>query len=147
MATISKVYGTTTHAANKRVPYLVERTFSLVDIPANDVVEAIAVPAETIVLAAGVEYLTAVTGLTTPALLLGYGGDTDEWAASHTAASAAYATPVGDGTAGAVHKIFTSADTIDLVVGAASGTVTAGVARVWALMIDISGVNESSTHG
>lgn len=147
MAIISKVYGTTGHAANKRTPYLVERTFSLVGAVAADVVEAIAIPAETVVLAAGVEYLTAVAGLTTPALLLGYGGDTAEWAASHTGGSIGHVVGVGDGTAGYVRKVFTTADTVDLVVGAASGTVTAGVARVWALMIDISGVNEDSTHG
>ena len=147
MATVSKVYGTSGHAALKRVPYLVERTVDVEGATFNDVYEMIAIPAETIVLAAGIEWLEAAAGIATPAFTVGYGGDADEWVASHTGGSTGHVAPVGDGTAGAVHKIFTAADTVDLVLAGASGTATAGQARVWALMIDVSGVNESTTHG
>ena len=147
MAIISKVYGTGGHAALKRTPYLVERTFSIVGANFNDVVEAIAIPAETVVLAAGIEWNVAAAGIATPAFTLGYGGDAAEWVASHTGGSTGHQAGVGDGTAGYVRKVFTSADTVDLTLAGASGTATAGEARVWALMIDISGVNESATHG
>ncbi len=63
MATWDKtgVGGTTGHPSNGRTPYLVENTVNLDTFnPAqNDVVQAIDVPAETLVMAAGVEVLVA----------------------------------------------------------------------------------------
>ena len=63
MATWDKtgVGGTTGHPSNGRTPYLVENTIdmSAFDPAAADIIQAIDVPAETLVMSAGLEVLTA----------------------------------------------------------------------------------------
>lgn len=151
MATITAFLsgGTTGHPANKRTPYLVESVLdgSLATIADDDVVQMIQVPAETICLGAGMEVLTAVTGLTTPAWDLGHGNDPDEWTNDADVSTAGHVTTgqVGNGTAAGVWVTFTTADTIDITANSASGTVTGGKVRVWAVLMDISGIRESAT--
>ena len=62
MTTYSKVTGGTAgHPSTRRKPYWVENTvdLSLFDPAANDVVQMLNVPAETLVINAGIEVLTA----------------------------------------------------------------------------------------
>ena len=62
MATHSKVTGSTAgHPSTRRKPYWVENTvdLSLFDPVANDIVQVLNVPAETFVINAGIEVLTA----------------------------------------------------------------------------------------
>ena len=71
--------GTTGHPSNGRTPYLVENTvdFSSFDPAANDVVQMLDIPAETLVINAGIEVLTASdSGVT---LDVGDGGDVDSY--------------------------------------------------------------------
>lgn len=146
MATYSNfiVGSTTGHAAMKRMPYVLEAVadFSVRNVAAGDVLQMINIPAETVVLAAGAEVLTVANG-TTPTASVGWGGDDDEWVATQATDALGYLTRVGNGTAGAVAVSFPTADTLDLTNVA--GTNTAGVIRVWALMLDVSGVRETST--
>ena len=132
-----------------RIPYLVENTIDVSQINSaagtaqNDVLQCIDVPAETLIMAAGVEVLTAcsssvvidigVTGSTA-----GF-SDPDAFVDAYDATGASYAArDVADAAPMLTCKV---ADTIDaLMAGAAS---TAGKIRVWAVLCDISGVDET----
>jgi len=135
--------GTTGHPTRVRRPYLVENT---IDISAlngdsgaaqNDVLQVLDIPAETLVMEAGIEVLTALSSSVT--LDLGItGGDVDIYVDGDTNATG-YSTL----TATARH-ISASADTLDVLVLSADST--AGKIRVWAVMCDISGVDETDRN-
>jgi hypothetical protein len=135
--------GTTGHPTRGRRPYLVENT---IDISAlngdagasqNDVLQALDIPAETLVMEAGIEVLTALSSSVT--LDLGItGGDVDIYVDGDTNATG-YSTL----TATARH-ISASADTLDVLVLSADSS--AGKIRVWAVMCDISGVDETDRN-
>ena len=105
-------------------------------LAATDTIEAIEVPAGTIVLSAGYEIITVGTGSGT--LSLGDGGDVDRYVAAvvQTAAGqkAALATNVP--------HLYTAADTIDLRSATA---VCNSIVRVWAIMADCNGTTDDYT--
>ena len=150
MATWDKtgVGGTTGHPSNGRTPYLVENTVNLDTFnPAqNDVVQAIDVPAETLVMAAGVEVLVACSS--SVELDVGITGSTagfsdpDAFVDAYDATGASYAPrDVADGAPMLTCKV---ADTIDVLVAGAQSTV--GKIRVWAVLCDISGIDETDNN-
>jgi|TARA_B110000114_G_C14992922_1_gene357358 hypothetical protein len=150
MATWDKtgVGGTTGHPSNGRTPYLVENTVNLDTFnPAqNDVVQAIDVPAETLVMAAGVEVLVACSS--SVVLDVGITGSTagfsdpDAFVDAYDATGASYAPrDVADGAPMLTCKV---ADTIDVLVAGAQSTV--GKIRVWAVLCDISGIDETDNN-
>ena len=132
-----------------RIPYLVENTIDVSQIISaagtaqNDVLQCIDVPAETLIMAAGVEVLTACSS--SVVIDIGVTGssagfsDPDAFVDAYDATGAAYAPrDVADAAPMLTCKV---ADTIDaLMAGAAS---TAGKIRVWAVLCDISGVDET----
>ena len=132
-----------------RIPYLVENTIDVSQINSaagtaqNDVLQCIDVPAETLVMAAGVEVLTACSS--SVVIDIGITGSTagfsdpDAFVDAYDATGASYAArDVADAAPMLTCKV---ADTIDaLMAGAAS---TAGKIRVWAVLCDISGVDET----
>jgi len=105
-------------------------------LAATDTIEAIEVPAGTIVLSAGYEIITAGTG--TGTLSLGDGGSVARYVAAvvQTAAGqkAALATNVP--------HLYTAADTIDLKSAVA---VCNSKVRVWAIMADCNGTSDDMT--
>ena len=105
-------------------------------LAATDVIEAIEVPAGTIVLSAGYEILTAGTG--TGTLSLGDGGDVDRYVTAVVQTGAGQKTPL---TANVPH-MYTSADTIDLTSATA---VCNSKVRVWAIMADCNGTTDDYT--
>ena len=146
---VTGVGGTTGHPSNGRTPYLVENTIDVSAVNGdsgsaqNDVLKCIDVPAETLIMAAGVEVLTAcsssvvidigVTGSTA-----GF-SDPDAYVDAYDATGAAYS-----GSLGVLPLICKVADTIDaLMAGAAS---SAGKIRVWAVLCDLSGIDESDNN-
>tara|TARA_R110000737_G_C14212292_1_gene419416 strand:- start:21 stop:476 length:456 start_codon:yes stop_codon:yes gene_type:complete len=148
MATYDKTGagGTTGHPSNGRTPYLVENTIDIAAINdaagtvANDIVQAIDLPAETLILFAGIEVLTACASSTT--LDLGITGttagfsDTNAYVAGYDATGASYAPILS------VLKLQAKvAETLDVVVAGANTGV--GKIRVWAILCDISGIDES----
>jgi len=150
MATWDKtgVGGTTGHPSNGRTPYLVENTVNLDTFnPAqNDVVQAIDVPAETLIMAAGVEVLVACSS--SVVLDVGITGSTagfsdpDAYVDAYDATGASYAPrDVADGAPMLTCKV---ADTIDVLVAGAASTV--GKIRVWAVLCDISGIDETDNN-
>jgi len=154
MATWDKtgVGGTTGHPSNGRTPYLVENTIDISQINGdagaaqNDVIKCIDVPAETVVLHAGLEVITACSssvvidiGITGSAA--GF-SDPDAFVDAYDATGAAYAPrDVADAAPVLTTKV---ADTIDaLIAGAAS---SAGKIRVFAILCDVSGINETDNN-
>tara|TARA_R100000231_G_scaffold135316_1_gene109650 strand:+ start:2120 stop:2575 length:456 start_codon:yes stop_codon:yes gene_type:complete len=149
MATVSKVIGGTAgHPSTRRKPYWVENTIdnSLFDPANGDIIQAINVPAETLVIAAGLEVLTASSSSVT--MDLGITGSTaghndpDCWVDGYDATGTGHA-PM-DATDAAAMLICKTADTIDILIGGAQDT--AGKVRVWALMCDISGSDETASN-
>ena len=135
--------GTTGHPSNGRTPYLVENTIDISAINGdsgaaqNDVLQVLDIPAETIVMEAGVEVLTALSANVT--LDLGItGGDVDIFVDGDT-----NATGFSAATATARH-VAAAADTLDLLVLSAASS--AGKVRVYAVMCDVSGIDETDRN-
>ena len=147
MAITTLAGGATSGRTAGSVPYLVDMTIDFAAaasakgtaLAAADIIECINVPANTVVLTAGLEVVTALAGESADTrLLLGVtGGDVDAFVASWdaTAAAAGAYAPA----AATVPVVFGSADTIDLEIDAATTAPTGGVLRVWAVMMDIDG--------
>ena len=140
---VTGVGGTTGHPSNGRTPYLVENTIDVSAVNGdsgaaqNDVLQAMDIPAETVIMEAGIEVITACSSSVT--LDLGItGGDVDIYTDGDTNATG-YSTL----TATARH-VAAAADTLDVLVLSAASS--AGKIRVWAVMCDVSGVNESDQN-
>ena len=127
-----------------RTPYLIENTIDVSAINGdsgaaqNDVLRVLDLPAETLVMEAGIEVITALSSSVTMDLGI-TGGDVDIYADGDTNATG-YSTL----TATARH-IAATADTLD-VLEAAGTASTAGKIRVWAILCDISGVDETDRN-
>ena len=124
-----------------RIPYLVENTIDVSAVNGdsgaaqNDVLRVIDLPAETLVMEAGIEVLTALTSSVTMDLGI-TGGDVDIYCDNDTNATG-YSTL----TATARH-VAATADTLD-VLEASSTASSVGKIRVWAILCDVAGVDEN----
>ena len=149
MTTLAKATGGTSgHPSTRRKPYYVENTidFSVDDPAANDIVQFLNIPAETCVMAAGLEVLTVSPSSVT--LDLGWTAtsgnlatDLDRFVDGHDSTALGIAA-VAAATAG--WGTYKAADTIDVKVLGAQDT--SGKIRVWAVMCDISGSDESASN-
>ena len=149
---VTGVGGTTGHPSNGRTPYLVENTIDVSAVNGdsgsaqNDVLQCIDVPAETLIMAAGVEVLTACSS--SVVIDIGVTGssagfsDPDAFVDAYDATGAAYA-PRDVADAAPMLTIKT-ADTIDALI--AGGASSAGKIRVWAVLCDISGIDETDRN-
>ena len=128
------------------IPYFVEReidwavaaTTKASALAAADVIEAIDVPANTMVLNAGIEVTAVATGESNDNTLdLGITGvDADAFVDGFdldAAAAGAYA----QNAAAFQPLIVGAADTIDLLIATATTAPTGGKVRVWAVLCDI----------
>ena len=131
-----------------RNPYYVDVTIDLTtnSIAPGDTIQAITVPANTLIMAAGfqvVESATMNTGTNATATL--GAADADEFVAAFDidgAADAAYApsaTPAADVT-------LATADTLDLTFAGDGATFSAGKIRVYAWMVDVSDQGDYSAN-
>jgi len=125
-----------------RNPYYVDVTIDLTknSIAPGDTIQAITVPASTLILAAGFQVTESATmnASTDATAALGFtGGDVDEFAAAldiDGASDGDYAPQVAiDGLA-----LSTTGDTIDFVLAGSGASFTAGKLRAFAVMMDIS---------
>ena len=137
---VTGVGGTTGHPSNGRTPYLVENTIDVSAVNGDsgsangDILYAIDIPAETLIMEAGIEVITALSSSATMDLGI-TGGDVDNFVDGDTNATG-YATLTAT-----ARLVVASANTLDvLTAGAAS---SAGKIRVWAVFCDVSGINES----
>lgn len=149
MATVTTLAGGATAGRTAgSVPYLVDVTIDFAAaatakgsaLAAADVIECISVPANTMIINAGFEVITAaggesadnawdlgVTGVAAANFVDGFDGDAA--AAGDYAQNAAAFQPI----------VIGSADTIDLLIQAATTAPTSGSLRVWAVLMDIDG--------
>jgi|TARA_Y100001938_G_scaffold145928_1_gene223701 hypothetical protein len=149
MATVDKTTGGTAgHPSTRRKPYYVENTIdnSLFDPASGDIIQSLNVPAETLVIAAGLEVLTASSSSVT--MDLGITGSTaghhdpDCWVDGYDATGTGLA-PM-DAVDAAAMLVVKTADTIDILTGGAQDT--AGKVRVWAVLCDVSGSDETASN-
>ena len=142
MATYNKTGagGTTGHPSNGRTPYLVENTIDISAINSSsgtangDVVNALDIPAETLIMEAGIEVITALSSSATMDLGI-TGGDVDRYVDGDTNAT-------GYATLTAIARVVVaSADTLDILTAGADSS--AGKVRVWAVLCDVSGIDET----
>ena len=135
--------GTTGHPANGRTPYLVENTIDVSAVNGDsgtadgDILQCLDIPAETLIMEAGVEVITALSSAAT--LDLGItGGDPDRYVDGDTNATG-FSTLTNT-----ARVIVASADTLDAkIAGAAS---SAGKIRVFAVLCDVSGIDETDRN-
>jgi len=149
MATVTTLAGSASAGRTAgAVPYLVDVTIDFAAaatakgsaLAAADIIECINVPANTLILNAGMEVITVlggesndtaldlgVTGVDVDVFVDGFDGDAA--AAGAYAQNAAAFQPVVIGTA----------DTIDLLIQAATTAPTSGEVRVWAVLMNVDG--------
>lgn len=136
--TAGRTAGSVPYFVDTEIDFAAAATAKGSALAAADVIECISVPANTLILNAGFEVLTAaggesadnawdlgVTGVDADVFVDGFDGDAA--AAGDYAQNAAAFQPVVIGTA----------DTIDLLIQAATTAPTSGKLRVWAVLMDI----------
>lgn len=105
----------------------------------GDIIEALSIPAKTLILACGAEVMSARVGTTTDLTLdIGFtGGNTDFLADGFdfdAAAVGAFVSPI----VAELPITVNTADTIDILLATQTGTLTGGKLRIWVLLMDIS---------
>ena len=135
--------GTTGHPANGRTPYLVENTIDVSAVNGDsgtadgDILQCLDIPAETLIMEAGVEVITALSSSATIDLGI-TGGAPDRYVDGDTNATG-FSTLTNT-----ARVIVASADTLDAkIAGAAS---SAGKIRVFAVLCDVSGIDETDRN-
>jgi len=158
--------GTTGHPSRMRGVYVIDKTIDYAAVlvkkgsalAAADVVQVLDIPAETFVLAAGAEIIT-VGNATTLTLDVDFAGGDDYVDGADAIAAVGYCAAGTNGFTGiqfanavesstltntaAIHN--TAADTLDVTFKTLTGTLSTGKVRVYAMLADISGVNEKTT--
>lgn len=141
-ATLAPAHGSSSRG---RQPYMVEQSIDLTanSIAPGDVVQALTVPANTKIMAAGIQVTSSATmnSGTDATASLGTAVDADEYVATFDidgaadGAHAPSATVAGD-------IVITSADTLDVTLAGSGGSFTAGELRVYAVLMDVSALGE-----
>ena len=131
------------------VPYLVEKYIDFAAaatangsaLASADVIECITVPTNTLILNAGMEVTTVMGGESSDnAFDLGITGvDADVFVDGFDADAAAAGAYAQNAAAFQPVVIGATADTIDLLIQAATTAPTSGVVRVWAVLINVDG--------
>ena len=139
--------GNTGHSADgKKVRVISEIVdFNEFTISTNDVIQVIELPANSLVLYAGLDVLTADSAGNSGTLSLGDGADVDRYVSASTATAGIETTreKAGDsslGTTSIGYAYYAAADTIDLVN--ATGSINAKV-RVFAVVADCDGLGDT----
>jgi len=125
------------------------------ELAAGDVITVFSLPAGTLIIAAGIEVTTLVTGSTALVLDLGTGDDDDQFLDGSDGTNpfdigssgsqkdvGTYSEPSASVTTtlAGMPKMLSAADTLDITVQGITGTLSAGVVRVWALIADVDGL-------
>ena len=139
--TAGRTLGSTPYLVDTLIDFAAAATAKGSALAAADVIECISVPTNTVVLSAGIEVITAlggesndttfdlgVTGVDADVFVDGF--DADAAVAGGYAQNAAAFQPVVIGA---------TADTIDLLIQAATTAPTSGVVRVWAVLMNVDG--------
>jgi hypothetical protein len=139
-ASAGRTVGSVPYLVDKNIDFAAAATAKGSALAAADVIEAISVPANTVILNAGIEIITVLGGESSDNTFdLGTGVDADNFVDgfdSDAAAAGAYAQ-----NAAAFQPIVVgaTADTIDITIATATTAPTSGVARVWAVLMNVDG--------
>ena len=162
MATFDMTLGSTisTEAADsiavlpeaRRHAYMVEAVLDISKLPSysctnGDIFQLLEIPANTFIIAAGAEVLTAFDG-TSPTVDIDF-AEGDDIVDGGDVTSTGYLAAGSNGGANLTSQatftqLVTTTDTIDVKLIASSADVTAGKLRVYAIVIDMDGIAESA---
>jgi len=158
MATISTFKVDARGVGNpSRKPYMVQTTIDfghadLDALSAGDFVEAITIPANTMVLTAGAEMIESVQSAADGNTVnLGFGTDVDQYIAGADidddsailSSGIGYLTPAAE--AGVPFFVGATADTLDLELQATSTAPNTGQIRIFAILMDVDDLGDQST--
>jgi hypothetical protein len=149
LATTNTNHGPTYGVSSRVKPYLVEQTidFSVQNIDANgSTIECVDIPANCVCMFAGIEVMTALTNTASDATVdLGpKSGDTDAWVNDFDidgASAGTYATVL---VATANPQVVDGADPLKLTFAGTAGTISAGVLRVFAVVMPVGGLDKAT---
>ena len=162
MATFDMTLGSTisTEAADsiavlpeaRRHAYMVEAVLDISKLPSysctnGDIFQLLEIPANTFIIAAGAEVLTAFDG-SSPTVDIDF-AEGDDIVDGGDVTSTGYLAAGSNGGANLTSQatftqLVTTTDTIDVKLIASSADVTAGKLRVYAIVIDMDGIAESA---
>jgi hypothetical protein len=147
---------TTGHVSQSyaRLPYMVETLIDIADwralkgsaLEVGDIVQAINVPAETLILGGGVEVIAIGAPATVCTIDFGKTGDLDFIVdGGDIIAGVGYLAIGTNGLQFEANRV-TAAATIDAKIITLTGVLSTGKLRVYAILLDISGKQEVSTY-
>lgn len=149
MATITTLAGAASAGRTAgAVPYLVDVTIDFAAaatakgsaLAAADVIEALSVPVDTVILNAGMEVITALGGESSDTTFdLGTGVDADNFVDGFDADAAAAGAYAQNAAAFQPVVVGSTADTIDITIATATTAPTSGEVRVWAVLMNVNG--------
>lgn len=149
MATITTLAGAASAGRTVgAVPYLVDVTVDFAAaatakgsaLAAADVIEALSVPVDTVILNAGMEVITVLGGESSDTTFdLGTGVDADNFVDGFDADAAAAGAYAQNAAAFQPVVVGSTADTIDITIATATTAPTSGEVRVWAVLMNVNG--------
>ena len=139
--------GRSTYYVQNEIDFAAAVTAKGTALAAADIIEAITVPANTMIVSAGMECTAVHTGTSSDcALDLGVtGGDVDAFVDGFdfdAAAAGAYAAPAAPGCA----IVGAAADTLDILIQAQTGTTLTGKMRVFAWLADVDDIGSLAAN-
>ena len=130
-----------------RAPYMVEVEINFADFAttpdpsADDVIQAITVPANTMILAAGCEITSALTEDTATDATISIGTDADPNAWVDALDASGAAGTYGPTASTGVPEVVATANTLDVLLGSTTcDGISAGKLRVFAVLMDIDAI-------
>jgi hypothetical protein len=139
-ASAGRTVGSVPYLVDKNIDFAAAATAKGSALAATDVIEAISVPANTVILNAGIEIVTVLGGESSDNTFdLGTGVDADNFVDGFDADAAAAGAYAQNAAAFQPIVVGATADTIDITIATATTAPTSGVARVWAVLMNVDG--------
>ena len=138
-ASAGRTVGAVAYLVDVTVDFAAAATAKGSALAAADVIEALSVPANTVILNAGMEVITVLGGESSDTTFdLGTGVDADNFVDGFDADAAA-AGAYAQNAAAFQPIVNATADTIDLLIATATTAPTSGEVRVWAVLMNVDG--------
>ena len=139
-ATAGRTVGSVPYLVDKNIDFAAAATAKGSALAAADVIECISVPVNTVILNAGLEIITVLGGESNDTTFdLGTATDADVFVDGFDADAAAAGAYAQNAAAFQPLVVGATADTIDITIATATTAPTSGVARVWAVLMNVDG--------
>jgi hypothetical protein len=139
-ATAGRTVGSVPYLVDKNIDFAAAATAKGSALAAADVIECISVPVNTVILNAGLEIITVLGGESNDTTFdLGTAVDADVFVDGFDADAAAAGAYAQNAAAFQPLVVGATADTIDITIATATTAPTSGVARVWAVLMNVDG--------